>query len=694
MSTSQKPLLEISPTDINQYLEDAEEFLSFDVHVDSSAAMENLEAAKKTADSINVDDFLARAPQNQSEGNKPGGGMKYGSSPSRRSQTILLAQQNSVMGIADKYSPGRLIMSEPINHTLNALRKSIAIGMHLSDLYAKSSGLDLLRQEEALKRLSEDNRFEFREKERTAAAIQVFIIAYYSAWSLVNFESDNLERINLICENDTSIDLHNPRIATNSLIEDLVGSLQLTGVNDEWSFVKMTLEHFRSVLDELQLSFAGLNHTDTFILHTYKVSGSDFVIEGFNFDLSHVVEQLNVKPVTFEDIVGNVEAIHETKRMVDWLMCYDFNAEMNPILEIGGFPTMRMGMGVPGTGKSLQIAATINRGVMRSTQISVPFIYIPFPSDIVDKYQGESGKKAAREMQILGNRNRLMYMYMDDSENLVMDRTMDGVSEGVKAVVAEILRFTEGANAVHVGNWFWDFMTNIPEHIDKAILSRITKRFPIDGATQMEHWLVQDYKWWSHFDEIDPSLIDMELGIDYEWQASQQSATALAEKYLQYERPTTDRLQNIFDKVYEQFKRTRKKPPEYYHEFFAELDQAVAELYPFYRNRDKRNIQTAVDNRIMDFFIPEDWFEHPDRFYFGVPDGETQYQTKKEMILELVRENLGGKSLGQIRLQETVYYMEGMVKILDADYQRKLNAEIERQEVFTEAQAKRKEQMS
>ena len=677
MSVNQKPLLEISQKDLEKFLDAAEDYLSYDVHSDTSSARENLQAAKELTDTIDVDTYIKRAPDNM-----PGERVKYGSVTSRRSEVADLKQTQSIFGIADRLSPGRLIVAEPINHTVSAIRTGITLGMHVVDLYSQASGLDMLRQEKKLERLSEDGRFELREKERTAAAIQAFVTSFYVSWTLINYESENLERIKLICENDPELDLHNPRTATESIVEDLVTCLMMPTVTDEWSFVKMTLEHFRSVLDELQPVLDSLKHADSYTRNSYKVSGSEFTIEGFEFDLTHIIEQLDVRPIFFDDIVGNEDAIYESRRMCGWLMCYVFSKQMNPILEIGGFPNIRMGMGVPGTGKSMMIAAVINRCRELAQQISVPFIANPFPEDVVSKYQGETVSRALKWFKVFENRSKLIYGYLDDAENVLKDRTMD-VSEGVEAVIGVFLRHTEGANAVMVGNAFMDIMTNIPENIDKAVLSRITKRFSIDGATRVEHWQAQDQMWLSHFVDIDPDLVDMVVEDGITWSA-EKSQAFLEEKYASLERPTNDQLERIFNNVYERFS-GKGRAPEYHTRFFAELDQDLSAQYPFYRNRDKRNIQTAIDNRIMDFFIPDEWFEHPDRYYFGVPEGESEYQTKKDMILELVRANLGGKSFGQIWLQEAVNYFENLIKIEDAEFQRKIDDEVERQIVFMEA---------
>ena len=49
-------------------------------------------------------------------------------------------------------------------------------------------------------------------------------------------------------------------------------------------------------------------------------------------------------------------------------------------------------------------------------------------------------------------------------------------------------------------------------------------------------------------------------------------------------------------------------------------------------------MQQAVSTRIMDFDLPEEWFENPDLF-FG-----KDYPTKLAMIQEMMRKNMGTKN--------------------------------------------------
>jgi hypothetical protein len=48
----------------------------------------------------------------------------------------------------------------------------------------------------------------------------------------------------------------------------------------------------------------------------------------------------------------------------------------------------------------------------------------------------------------------------------------------------------------------------------------------------------------------------------------------------------------------------------------------VQQAFPFFTSRDVRNIQQAVNTRVMDFDLPEAWFEDLDTFFALDYDGK------------------------------------------------------------------------
>jgi len=66
---------------------------------------------------------------------------------------------------------------------------------------------------------------------------------------------------------------------------------------------------------------------------------------------------------------------------------------------------------------------------------------------------------------------------------------------------------TEGATAVNNGNQFIQFVTNRPDVIDAAILSRVQSRVLLGGPKSYEDFLALDYLWWkSHEKQVEGSM--------------------------------------------------------------------------------------------------------------------------------------------------------------------------------------------
>ena len=96
-------------------------------------------------------------------------------------------------------------------------------------------------------------------------------------------------------------------------------------------------------------------------------------------------------------------------------------------------------------------------------------------------------------------------------ENNLQERTAQGVSAGVKEVIGVFLRYTEGAYAVNYGNSSIGLFTNLPEMLDKAVISRVQGRFKIDGARTTNDFLDQDYLWWRKLDDTMPRFCEYAL---------------------------------------------------------------------------------------------------------------------------------------------------------------------------------------
>lgn len=574
-------------------------------------------------------------------------------------------QSVSILKIARAVSRDEALLSEDVNHALHAVRLGLAIGMHMSKLYTESSGLDRLIDQNRRGGLDGPQKAEFRDKYHTAAAVATFTSAYYCVSELAAYKVEELADVRLDFQGVPELSLQNPVRAMQCMVFYYGAYLgQSNVVATDLDFVKMTELYFRGVIEEIKLREASLKHTELFTTRAYKLERSEFHVNGFEVDVSGGEDSVEFNRVELDQIVGNRDAKHGARRLVERLLCYDLESRRNPFVELGGFATIRLGHGKPGTGKSLQIAATATLLHDHARELGVPFLFWPMPDTVVSTFQGGSAERMVNWMRPLQDPTRIIYAPIDDGENNLEDRTRQGVSAGVREVIGVFLRYTEGAYAVNHGNAAIDIFTNLPDQLDKAVLSRIVARFGVDGAEKLEDFLDQDHLWWRRYQKIDPGFIDMADPKEYSYLAAQVFVKNLSEVYEGGGEPAEGRVRAIYDEV-------RKKHAPKEHAFFAELYRRVHREFPFFTSRDVRNVQQAVNERVMDFDLPDEWFEDHDLFFVR------DYDTKRSMLVELMRRNMRGFSFAEIRLQETVRYLDNMVRIANVTRERRIDEAVE-----------------
>ena len=572
-----------------------------------------------------------------------------------------VAEELSLIRIARIISNDPLLLTESVNHVLTVLRQGLRIGMHISALYTKFSGLESLISLNARGGLSGSQKTEFREKYRTVSAVGVFAAAYYVVWEISKYRTEEVSGASILFEGIPEMDLTAPVRAFDCMTYYCAAYLEKSGaVHTELDFIKMTLLYFEGIIEGIRNRESSLKHCETFTEKSYKLVGSDFCITGFEALTEAHGASVEFNRVELSHIVGNRDAKHKARRLAERLLCYDKETRRNPIHDLGGLPTVRMGHGEPGTGKSLQIAATATMLHDLCEVIGLPFLFWPMPDNLISTFQGGSGERTIEWMKPLRDPGKIVYAPVDDAENNLEDRTRQGVSAGVREVVSVFLRNTEGAYAVNHGNSVIELFTNLPEQLDKAVLSRIMDRFYIGGAMTREDFIDQDFLWWKRFKEIDPDFINLTDPQDYEFLSRQKLAGSISQVYESPDKPSEERIRIVFDKVSRKYKPTE-------HDFFAHFFYSVKQEYPFFTSRDVRNIQAAVNERIMDFDFDPQWLDDPAMFFLK------DYDAKKEMILELMKENMKGLSFSQIRLQETIRYLDSLSKIVFAEEDRKLD---------------------
>lgn len=593
------------------------------------------------------------------------------------SNVSLTSVSKSILALKKRLLPDSVAIPQCLNKTLYAVQEGLVIGVWIKDSYYDASGLTTLSQNKIA--LDTAGKREYESKMHTATAFMLFSSAYYILHQIKPYASDDLSVMKQKFAGIPEVSLLSPLkgVSCNLFYYDKYLS-HPDFIKSDKDVIDFTVVYFEALIDEIQIRRSTLEYTETIEDRTFKLEKSEFAISGWSNVFAGAAKSIEFNKIQFEEIVGNKDAKHFARRLTERILSYDFTEKKNPFQELGGFMPVFMGYGIPGTGKSMLIAAIATRLKMHADNLDIPFLFHPMPDTLISTFQGGSAEKMVEWMKPLQDPTKLIFAPIDDAENNLQERTAQGVSAGVKEVIGVFLRYTEGAYAVNYGNSSIGLFTNLPEMLDKAVISRVQGRFKIDGARTEHDFLDQDYLWWNKLKNTIPDFINMKNPSNYEFLKDQGVAKNMGEILNVIDKPTEERVLEAFDKASQKHKTTD-------HLFYADLYQEIQKLFPYFSSRDVRNIQSAISLRLTDFDLEKDWFDNPNIYF------KKDYKTKHAMLQELMRENMRGLSFSDIRKQETIRYLDNVATIADTDFKRKvdkrvnqLNIDVEAREQFEE----------
>ncbi len=568
-----------------------------------------------------------------------------------------MTDEVSIRKLVETINTDDPLLSDAQLHTLRSIRSGVQMGLHMAQQYRQRAGA---AEFDAALGLSDAQKTELNEKMQTAAAVALWSFARYLIWDMRTLIADNsfVGNLGVVYER---VDISRPQGAFMSVMYQLGQQIkQSAGQSDER--LVATVWGFALAVEEALLSrVSGLKHLEPFTSVSYTLETTDFSIHGFEqLDLSSNVS-VEFNRTEMGAIVGNRDAKHFARRLVERMLCYNFESKANVFQKLGGLSPVWMGYGKPGTGKSMLIAATATMFDDYCKHLGIPFLFSPLPDNIIDSYQGNSAKNMVAWMKATQDPNRIVFMPVDDAENILEERTRQGVSEGVRAAIGVFLRYTEGAYAINRGNATIGVFTNLPEQIDAAVRSRIQGRMVINGANSLEDAYDQDHLWFKKFSG--------EVGFvnvtppGYEYMSAQKLVTSMAEAEQTVNEPRHTSVKDIFDRV-------EKAHDPMSHAFFAHFHMAFMERFSAFSSRDIRNIQSAVNGRIMDFDLPPEWFQSPEVFC------RLTLERQEAMVLELRRANMKGLSFAQMLRQEVIRYADNYATIADAEFDRAVDVRL------------------
>ncbi|HIP26973.1 MAG TPA: AAA family ATPase [Flavobacteriaceae bacterium] len=573
----------------------------------------------------------------------------------------VISVSKTILKLKKILMPNSLAIPLKLNKALLNIQEAIAIGIWLKDNYNNSSGFSALNERKSI--LDNEQKREFESKMQTSTAYMLFGFAYYTLFELKDEASDDLSIMKNKFAGIPELSFASPLKGISCALFYYDKYLNHPDViKTEQDIIDFTVVYFEALIDEIIHRKGSLDYTDTLEDRTYKLEKSEFAVSGWNTEFNDNIKSVEFNKIKFEQIVGNRDAKHFAKRLIERMLAYDFDAKKNPFQELGGFMPVFMGYGIPGTGKSMLIAAIATKLKEHSDTLNIPFLFHPMPDTLISTFQGGSAEKMVKWMKPLQDPTKLIFAPIDDAENNLQERTAQGVSAGVKEVIGVFLRYTEGAYAVNYGNSSVGLFTNLPEMLDKAVISRIQGRFKIDGARTIPDFLDQDYIWWKKLDKTLPDFVNMD-NPDYKWLSEQGLAKNLGEILKHTEKPTEQRVLDIYEKVESLYKDKQ-------HLFYAELYKEIQKTFPFFSSRDIRNIQKAISMRLTDFDLPDNWLDNPEIFL------QKDYDTKHIMLQDVMRQNMKGLDFKDVRRQEVIRYLDNMAIIADVDFKRKVDNRI------------------
>jgi AAA+ superfamily predicted ATPase len=597
----------------------------------------------------------------------------YLSRANNGSSVAVTSVSKTILALKKRLLPESVALPLYLNQTLYAVQEGLTLGIWIKDSFYDASGLSALSENKSA--LDNSGKREYESKMHTSTAFMLFATAYKILHDLKPHASDDLSVMKQKFAGIPEVSLMTPLKGISCQLfyyDKYLGHPEI--IKSDKDVIDFTVVYFEALIDEIQLRKSSLEYTETIVDRTYKLENSDFAVSGWDNVFAGTAKSIEFNKIQFEQIVGNKDAKHFGRRLTERMLSYDFEAKKNPFQELGGFMPVFMGYGIPGTGKSMLIAAIATRLKEHSDNLDIPFLFHPMPDTLISTFQGGSAEKMVEWMKPMQDPTKLIFAPIDDAENNLQERTAQGVSAGVKEVIGVFLRYTEGAYAVNYGNSSIGLFTNLPEMLDKAVISRVQGRFKIDGARTAHDFLDQDYIWWRKLQSTMPGFVNMDNPEVYQYLSDQGLAKSMGEILNTVEKPSEERVHDTFDKV-EKLHETDD------HMFYAALYKEIQKIFPFFSSRDVRNIQSAISLRLTDFDLEQDWFENPETYF------KKDYETKFNMLQELMKGNMKGLNFSDIRRQEVIRYLDNVATIADTDFKRKVDARVNQLNIETEARA-------
>lgn len=487
------------------------------------------------------------------------------------------------------------------------LRRGMAVGLAVRDVFARRTELEALAERNKASALAGDDAALYHELQGATAFVALFAAASYLVQTVAGEADANQD------PPDPTFDFDTPQDAYKSFLYGL--DQTLTDVADDSQMTARARAFAQAVLEGLLSRRARFPRLAAFDDVHIRLDADDFSLIGF--DIQH---RVRAKPLvmTFKkphEVVGNHIAKYQAIKLSKMLMAYDFDREMNPFVELGGFLFSFIGDGFPGTGKTTLIQMIAGLIKDYSEIAGYAFHYENFGVDQVSSYQGKSGQNCKQFITNVTDPRVIGFGTVDDIDQVAAKRSDDRASAGQHEITAVLMESLSGTSTVVRGNCCFGMFSNYPEHVDDALRQRAGARWLVDGPqTQADYVDI--------FALLAGDNHSIPLG-DHDLYAAQEIKRAIEAAYETHDRPEEDELAKIYDRViganggFE----TMADIGRYLH--------AIKQGESRFTGRAIKNITDAMKMRAMDIELPDAWFETPEPFL------HKPYDEKAAMIAEL-----------------------------------------------------------
>ncbi|MEM9733091.1 MAG: ATP-binding protein [Pseudomonadota bacterium] len=496
----------------------------------------------------------------------------------------------------------------PAQHALiYNTRRGLAVALAVGDLFADQTGLDALTQRNKSGDLSSEDTSRFRALVESSA----YVVAFTAAAYLLQMLPEEGELASDVAEPEFLFDT--PQDALKGLVAALNTAVE--GAVDDKVMVARARQAARLALDDLlsrRARFTGLGPFENVHL---RLESDGFELNGFDVAPGAKRTKLVMQFKKPNEIIGNHIAKYQAMKLAKMLMAYDFERQMNPFVDLGGFLFTFIGDGAPGTGKTIliqMIAGMINDYCQMA---GYGFTYENFGVDQISSYQGKSGQNCKQFVSNVLNPKTIGFGTIDDIDQVAAKRADDRSSAGQQEVTAVLMESFAGANTVVRGNCTFGMFSNYPENVDDALRQRAGSRWLVDGPQTRADYI-------DIFALLAGKNHSIQLG-DHDLYEAQAIERAVNEAYSDYSKPQEEGLKTVYDRFLNDH-----GEPQTITDIGTYLHM-IKLAEPRFTGRAIKNITDAIKMRAMDVELPDEWFEKPEAFVGKDYDG------KKAMIEEL-----------------------------------------------------------